>query len=119
MSIRREDIENGRVDLSAVIDARRPPMKPTHPGDILKHEFLQPLEISAYRLAKDINVPLNRIVAILGRKRAVTADTALRLAQYFGTDPQFWINLQARYDLEIVRRTSGRRIGREVKPRAA
>jgi addiction module HigA family antidote len=119
MSIRREDIENGRIDLSDVVDARRAPMKPTHPGDILKHEFLQPLQITAYRLAKDINVPLNRIVAILGRKRMVTADTALRLAQYFQTDPQFWINLQARYDLEMARRTSGKRIGREVKPRAA
>lgn len=119
MRIRREDLNAGRIDLADVVDVRRASMKPTHPGDILKIEFLDALGISAYRLAKDINVPLNRVAAIVGRKRAITADTALRLARYFGTDAQSWINLQARYDVEMTRRTSGKRIGREVKPRAA
>jgi addiction module HigA family antidote len=119
MVIRREDLDAGRVDLSDVIDARRAPMKPLHPGAILKHEFLDPLGVSAYRLAKDINVPINRIAAIVGGKRAVTADTALRFARYFGTDAQSWINLQARYDLAMARRSTGKRIDREVKPRAA
>ena len=94
-------------------------MKPVHPGAFLKDEFLEPLGISAYRLAKDISVPVNRIAAIIGGARAISADTALRFARYFGTDAQSWINLQARYDLEMTRRTSGRRIDREVKPRAA
>jgi antitoxin HigA-1 len=119
MAIRREDLDAGRVDLSDVIDAHRAPMKPLHPGAILKHEFLDPLGVSAYRLAKDINVPINRIAAIVGGKRAVTADTALRFARYFGTDAQSWINLQARYDLAVARRAAGKRIDREVKPRAA
>lgn len=119
MSIRREDLDEGRVDLSGVIDTRRGPMKPTHPGTILKQEFLEPLGVSAYRLAKDINVPINRVAAIVSGKRAITADTALRFARYFGTDAQSWINLQARYDLAMARRAAGKRIDREVKPRAA
>jgi addiction module HigA family antidote len=119
MSIRRDDVDAGRVDFGEVIDRRRSPMKPVHPGRILKQEFLEPLGVSTYRLAKDINVPVNRIAAIIGGKRAITADTALRFSMYFGTDAQSWINLQARYDLEVTRRVSGKRIGREVKPRAA
>jgi antitoxin HigA-1 len=119
MAIRREDLDEGRVDLSDVIDSPRGQMKPVHPGSILKQEFLDPLGVSAYRLAKDINVPINRVAAIVGGKRALTADTALRFARYFGTDAQSWINLQARYDLAVARRTAGKRIDREVKPRAA
>jgi addiction module HigA family antidote len=119
MSIRRDDLETGKVDLSEVIDARKGSMKPRPPGDVLRGEFLAPMQLSAYRLAKDINVPLNRVAGILAGKRAITADTALRLARYFGTDAQSWINLQARYDLEMARQSFGRRIDREVKPRAA
>jgi addiction module HigA family antidote len=119
MAIRREDLDEGRVDLADVIDTRRGPMRPIHPGIILKHEFLDPLGVSAYRLAKDINVPINRVAAIVNGKRALTADTALRFARYFGTDAQSWINLQARYDLAMARRATGKRIDREVKPRAA
>jgi len=119
MTIRREDLEQGRVDLSDVIDERRASMKPVHPGKILKEEFLDPLGVSAYRLAKDINVPINRIAAIVSGRRAITADTALRFARYFGTDAQSWINLQAGYDLASARRAVGKRIDREVKPRAA
>jgi addiction module HigA family antidote len=120
MTIRRDDLDAGRVDLADVIDTRRPPMKPVPPGEILRTEFLNPMKLSAYRLAKDINVPLNRIPGILAGKRAITADTALRFARYFRTDAQSWINLQARYyDLEVTRQACGRRIDREVKPRAA
>jgi addiction module HigA family antidote len=119
MAIRREDLDGGQVDLSDVIDARRVPMKPTHPGTILKHEFLEPLGVTAYRLAKDINVPINRVAAIVAGRRGITADTALRFARYFGTDAQSWINLQARFDLAMARRAAGKRIDREVKPRAA
>jgi addiction module HigA family antidote len=119
MSIRREDIDADRMDYAGVIDSGRPRMKPTHPGEILKEEFLKPLGISAYRLSKDIQVPLNRVSLIIEGKRGISADTALRFARYFGTDAQSWVNLQARYDLESVQRVSGKRIGREVKPRAA
>ncbi len=119
MSIRRDDLDGGRVDLSEVIDTRRGTMKLRPPGDILRSEFLLPMSLSAYRLAKDINVPLNRVAGILTGKRAITADTALRLARYFGTDAQSWINLQAQYDLAVTRQALGKRIDREVKPRAA
>ena len=74
MSIRRDDLDAGKVDLSDVIDARRVPMKPVPPGDFLRMEFLKPMKRSGYRLAKDINVPLNRIIGILAVKRAITAD---------------------------------------------
>ena len=94
MSIRRDDLDAGRVDLAGVVDKRRAAMRPYPPGDVLRTEFLKPMKSSAYRLAKDINVPLNRVAAILAGKRAITADTALRLARYFGTDAQSWINLQ-------------------------
>ena len=119
MSIRREDVEAGLVDLTDVSDEGQPSRRPTHPGELLRQEYLDPLGITAYRLAKDINVPVNRIAAIVNRRRSITADTALRLARYFGTDAQSWINMQGRYDLEMTRRAAGRRIGREVKPHAA
>jgi len=119
MTIRREDLDAGLVDLSDVIDHRRPRMKSIHPGTLLKSEFLDPLGITAYRLAKDIGVPQNRILGILSGRRAITADTALRLGRYFGTDAQFWINLQTFFDLEVAQRTIAKRIEREVKPRAA
>ncbi len=75
-------------------------LPPVHPGEVLLEEFLNPLEISQYRLSKDIAVPPRRINEIVQGKRAVTADTALRLARYFGTSEKFWLNLQAQYDLE-------------------
>lgn len=119
MAIHRNDLDAGRIDLDEVVEPRRGVMKPSLPGKLLREEFLDPMGISAYRLAKDIGVPINRVAGILSGKRAITADTALRFARYFGTDAQSWINLQARYDLELTRRASGRRIDREVKPRAA
>ena len=88
---------------------------PIHPGEILLEEFLVPMEISQYRLAKDISVPARRINEIVHGKRAVTADTALRLAQLFGTTAEFWLNLQAHYDLESQRDLTGAEIRRTVK----
>jgi addiction module HigA family antidote len=76
-------------------------MEPVHPGEILYEEFLAPLALSQYQLAKEINVPPRRINEIVHGQRRITADTALRLARFFGTSERFWLNLQARYDLEI------------------
>jgi addiction module HigA family antidote len=76
-------------------------MPPVHPGEILLEEFLTPLAVSQYRLAKEIGVPARRINEIVHGQRRISADTALRLARYFGTSERFWINLQARYDLEV------------------
>ena len=88
---------------------------PIHPGEILLEEFLKPLSISQYRLAKDINVPARRINEIVHGKRAITADTALRLSRYFNLSERFWLNLQARYDLEIEKDKLNGRIEAEVK----
>jgi len=92
---------------------------PIHPGEILLAEFLRPLEVSQYRLAKDINVPPRRINEIVHGKRAVTADTALRLGRFFGTTARFWLNLQAQYDLEVAADALGDRLAKEVSPHAA
>jgi len=80
---------------------------------------MEPLGITAYRLARDIGVPVNRITAILEGHRSITADTALRLARYFGTDARSWLNLQAQYDLEVAERAIGAQIQQEIQPRAA
>jgi addiction module HigA family antidote len=90
-----------------------------HPGEVLLEEFLKPMDISQYQLAKDISVPPRRINEIVLGKRAVTADTALRLARYLGTSERFWLNLQARYDLEVEKDRLGRRLAREVRVLAA
>ncbi len=92
---------------------------PIHPGEILLEEFLHPLGLSQYRLAKGISVPPRRINEIVHGKRAVTADTALRLGRFFGTTAQFWINLQSRHDLEVASEALGPRLAREVTPHAA
>lgn len=89
-----------------------------HPGEVLREEFLSPMGISQYRLAKDIRVPPRRINEIVHGSRAVSADTALRLARYFGTSERFWLNLQAQHDLDVEYDRIGDRIEREVKPRA-
>jgi len=88
---------------------------PIHPGEILLEEFLQPLGLSQYRLAKDISVPPRRINEIVHGKRSITADTALRLARYFETSDRFWINLQTRYDLEIEKDRLGKKLEAEVQ----
>lgn len=91
-------------------------MKPIHPGEILLEDFLKPMGISQYRLAKDTNVPARRINEIVQGKRSITADTALRLARFFGTSPELWINLQAHYELEIAKDLLNGRLLKEVKP---
>lgn len=88
---------------------------PIHPGEILHEEFLEPKALSQYRLAKDISVPPRRINEIILGKRGITADTALRLARYFGTTDEFWMNLQVRYDLECGRDRLGNRLKTEVR----
>jgi addiction module HigA family antidote len=88
---------------------------PIHPGEVLSEEFLLPLGISQYRLAKDTSVPPRRINEIVRGTRSITADTALRLARYFGMSERFWINLQSRYDLELEKDRLGNRLVREVK----
>lgn len=90
-------------------------MPPIHPGEVLLEEFLNPLGISQYRLAKDISVPPRRINEIVHGNRAVTPDTALRLARFFGTTGQFWLNLQSRYELELERDRLGERLQAEVR----
>lgn len=90
-------------------------MAPVHPGEILFEEFLKPLGISQYRLAKDINVPPRRINEIVHGKRSISADTALRLARYLGLSERFWLNLQSRYDLEVEKDKLDRRLEEEVK----
>jgi len=89
---------------------------PIHPGEILLEEFLKPMDISQYRLAKDIGVPARRINEIVHGKRSITADTALRLARYFRVSERFWMNLQSRYDLEVEKDKLGRRLEKEVHP---
>lgn len=88
--------------------------EPIHPGEILSEEFLGPLEITQYRLAKAISVPARRINEIVQGKRGISADTALRLSRYFGMSERFWINLQSHYDIEIEKDKLGPRLKREV-----
>lgn len=94
-------------------------MAPIHPGEVLKEDFLDPMGISQYRLAKDIGVDPRRISAIIQGKRSITADTALRLGRYFGIEPEFWMNLQAHYDLEVESDRLAGKLKHEVKIRSA
>ena len=89
---------------------------PIHPGEILKGEFLDPLSVSQYRLAKDIGVTPRRINEIVLGRRAITADTALRLGRFFGMESRFWLNLQAQYDMELAEEALGDRLDVEVHP---
>src|SRR4030067_767498 len=89
-------------------------LAPVHPGEILLEEFLEPMGISQYRLAKDISVSPRRINESVHGPRAVTADTALRLSRYFGSSERFWLNLQAHYDLEVEKDRLGNRLSKEV-----
>ena len=97
-------------------DKRLPPI---HPGEILREEFMAPLELSANALANELGVTAARVNEIAKEKRGITADTALRLAKYFRTTPEFWMNLQQRYELELARRAVGAKIDREVSTFAA
>jgi addiction module HigA family antidote len=89
-------------------------LAPVHPGEILLHEFLEPLDLTQYRVAKSLRVPARRINEIVHGTRAISADTALRLARFFGTSDRFWLNLQAAYDLDVERDRLGERIKRDV-----
>ena len=92
------------------------PLAPIPPGEILLEEFMRPLGVSQNKLARDLDVPVARINDIIHAKRGISADTALRLAAYFGTSAEFWLNLQTRYDLKIVNRQSGDKIRNAVRP---
>ncbi|MGH6904939.1 MAG: HigA family addiction module antitoxin [Geminicoccaceae bacterium] len=116
MEIPIEDVLSGRVDLSDIVEPGSERLPPVHPGEILA-DILEDGDLSAYALAKGLNVPLNRITAILAGKRAITADTALRLAHFFGTSAEMWMRLQASHELEVARTEHGRAIAAEVRPR--
>jgi len=85
-------------------------LPPIHPGEILREEFLEPLELSAYRVAKDLKIPANRITGIVNEERAITAATAVLLGHYFGTSAEMWMNLQARYDLRVAQRAAATKL---------
>lgn len=91
-------------------------LPPTHPGNVLLEDFLKPMSISQYRLAKEINVPGRRINEIVHGKRSITVDTAMRLSRYFGTSIELWMNLQSFYDIEVAKREDGGRLSQEITP---
>jgi addiction module HigA family antidote len=117
MSISIEDVTAGRVDLGDIVRPRCERLPPLHPGEVLREEFLRPLGMSAYALAKALRVPVNRVTAILAGERAISANTALRLARFFGTTPEFWINLQCAHDLELEQAEHGAEVAAEVRAR--
>ena len=92
-------------------------LPPVHPGEILLEEFLKPLNMNPHQLALSLRVPANRIAQIVDGERGISADTALRLARFFGVSPEFWINLQATYDIRVAKLELQKRIEREVRPR--
>jgi len=94
-------------------------LPPVHPGEILKEDLLKPFGISINRLGRDLRVPVTRMSEIVNGRRGITAGTALRLARYFGTTPEFWMNLQTAYDLDMEQRVSADRVQRDVSPREA
>jgi addiction module HigA family antidote len=96
--------------------AKKPIMPPIHPGETLREDFMRPLGLSANRLALELHVPVTRVNDIVRGRRSITADTALRLGRYFGTTSQFWMNLQANYDLEVAQDALGPEIQERVKP---
>lgn len=114
MTVTREQLKN--MDFSDVATGNR--LAPVHPGDVLMHDFIEPLGITRYKVAKLAGVQQRRIDEICAGQRAITADTALRLARLFGVDAAFWINLQAQYDLEVSYRDMHERIEAEVTPLA-
>src|SRR6185503_4948630 len=91
-------------------------LRPVHPGDILLHDFMQPLKLSSYRLAKELGVTAPSVNEIVRRRRAVSAEMALRLSRYFGTSAQLWLNLQSQYDLEIASQKIGKKVERNIQP---
>ena len=104
------------IEMEGDVNDREEKFPPVHPGEILLEDFLKPMGITPYRLAKELNVPKTRISAILKGKRSITADTALRLARFLGTTAKLWLNLQVSYDLDIEEDRLGGKIEEEVKP---
>ena len=117
MAIRRDDVDQGKVDFSDVATGSRLP--PIHPGEILRDEFLEPMDISVYKLAKALKVSRPRLNDLVLGRRSVSTDTALRLGRYLGTSPEFWLALQTRYDLDAAAPMLRPLIEREVQPHAA
>jgi len=115
MAIAREQLKS--TDFRDVSTGRH--LAPVHPGEVLMKDFIEPLAITRYKVAKLAGVQQRRIDEICAGQRAITGDTALRLARLFGTDAAFWINLQAQYDLEVAERAAGKEIARAVVPLAA
>lgn len=113
----REEVDAGLIDFSDIDTGEA--MPPLHPGEMLHEEFLKPLNMSAWALAKALHVPVNRITAIIAGRRAVSADTAMRLARFFGGPADWWLRLQLAYDLDLAKQTAAARIEAEVQPRAA
>ncbi len=113
-----EDVLAGRVDLRDVVEADAARLPPVTPGEILLEEFMRPLGLSARRLAQALGVPVNRVSQIIKGQRAITAGTALRLARYFGTSPELWLNLQSHYELQRAVTAEGEAVRREVSPRS-
>ena len=116
MAIRRDDVDQGKVDFADVAAGSRLP--PIQPGEILRDEFLEPMDISVYKLAKALKVSRPRLNDLVLGRRPVSTDTALRLGRYFGTSPEFWLALQNRYDLDAAAPTLRPLIEREVQPHA-
>ncbi len=114
MTIKRDDLDRRAIDFSDVATERRLP--PVHPGEFLRYEFLKPLGLSVDRLAQALKISRPRLNDIVLGRRVISTDTALRLGRYFGTTPEFWINLQARHDLDVADRTSRFEIEREIEP---
>jgi addiction module HigA family antidote len=107
------------VEKMTATKRRKRDIAPVHPGEILKLEFLEPLGLSINALSQAIKVPRTRLNDIVRGRRGITADTAMRLARYFGVSAQFWMNLQSHYELEVAAEMLGNRLGREIRPHAA
>ena len=116
MTIKREAVDRQEIDFSDVSTGGRLP--PVHPGEILRDEFLKPMNLSVYGLARSLKISRPRLNDIVLGRRGVTTDTALRLGRYFGMTPEFWLTLQTRYDLDVAERTIRSQIEQEVEPRA-
>lgn len=115
MSIARKD---NKPDTFAELTTGRK-LAAVHPGSVLLHDFIEPLGVTRYRVAKDIGVQQRRVDEICAGTRAISADTAVRLGLAFGIDPQFWLNLQAQYDIETIKRERGAQLARKIRPLAA
>ena len=117
MTIKREKLDRREIDFSDVVSGHQ--LSPVHPGEILRDEFLIPMNLSVDRLAQAIKVSETDLDAIVHGRHGITIDIALRLGHYFGMTPEFWINLQTRYDLDVAEHTVRLKIEREIEPYAA